>query len=146
MPAGLIERMFKRTIVLKRTPNGKWMCTDITNIPDDQAVVKAGKTILNLRPDRIFPVSGLKNIDRLCIQEPYGIDLIDLSAETPDSSSMPENTLQDLLDNAYNAGRLEAEGTGTDEEKWKKQIQMILIMSVLSLLVSIGSIYMSRMK
>lgn len=144
MPVGFIERMFRRTYVLKQAKNGKWIATDITNIPDDQPVVKAGTKILNLRPDRIFPVTGLKNIDRICFQEPDGIELIDL-AHPVESQGMTEKTLFDMLENAHNAGKYETEGTGTNEEKWKKQIQMILIMSVITLLVSIGSIYMSRM-
>jgi len=145
MPVGLIERMFKRTIVLKRLPNGKWLATDITNLPDDAPVVKAGKAILMLRPDRIFPVNGLKNIDRLCIQEPDGIELIDIANPT-ENNGISEKVMQNLLDNAFNAGRLETEGTGGDEEKWKKQIQMTMICSVLGLLTSIGAIYMMLKK
>lgn len=145
MGVSLFERMFRRTIVMKQGKNGKWVATDITNIPDDQPVVKAGTKILNLRPDRIFPVMGLKNIDRICFQEPDGIELIDLAHPT-DYQGMTEKTLFDMLENAHNAGKYETEGTGTGEEKWKKQIQMILIMSVISLLVSIGSIYMARLK
>ena len=145
MPVGLIERMFKRTIVLKRLQNGKWLATDITNLPDDAPVVKAGKAILMLRPDRIFPVNGLKNIDRLCIQEPDGIELIDIANPT-ENNGISEKVMQNLLDNAFNAGRLETEGTGGDEEKWKKQIQMTMICSVLGLLTSIGAIYMMLKK
>ena len=141
---GLIERMFKRTVVLKRLPNGKWLATDITNFPDDAPIIKAGKTILMLRPDRIFPVNGLKNIDRLCIQDPDSVELIDLSNKSMVSEGIPEKVIANMLDNAFNAGRLETEGTGGDEEKWKQQIKMILIIGILILLVQIGSIYMSR--
>lgn len=144
---GLIKRMFFRTIVLKQTPNGTFVATDITNFPDEGSIVKADTAVLNVRPDRIFPVTGLKNIERICIQEPKSIDLMDISQGYANASEgMPETVLQDMLDNAYNAGRLEAEGTGGAEEKWKKQIPLIMILGVLNLFAIIGAIYMMMKK
>lgn len=147
MPVGLFERMFRRTYVFKQAKNGKFIATDITNLPDDQPVLKAGTKILNLRPDLIFPVTGLKNIDRICFQESDGIELIDLAHlhDEVNHNQMSERMLFDMLEDAHKAGKYETEGTGIGENKMEKQVKAILILSILTLLVSIGSIYMSRL-
>lgn len=137
--SAIIDKLFRKTILLKAKSDGTFEAIDITGESNDALLKKEGITV-ELKPTNIYKVVGLKRIANICIQEYNGTQLVSLFGK--EQEPMTETTLMNMLENAENAGRLQAEGGGADQEKMRKQMSMMLILAVVSAIGVVTLIYM----
>lgn len=135
----IIDKLYRKTIVLKPNADGTFDWIDITGETQNK-ILKRQDIDVELKPKLIYKVSGMKRTANFCVKRFDSTQLVDLFSD--DIEQMTEKTFMDALENAENAGRLQAEGGGIDAEKQRKQMGIIMICSILSVFGIIALIYM----
>jgi len=135
----IIDGLYRKTILFNPNADGTFTWIDITGESTNK-ILKISDITVELKPKLIYKVSGLKRTANFCVKRFDSTQLVDLFSD--DAEQMTEKTFMDALENAENAGRLQAESGGVDAEKRKKQLSLILICSILTVMGIIVLIYM----
>ncbi len=136
------DKMFRKTIMLRPTPEGILVASNVTGIDKifmNEKGANGEKHALEMNPNRIYRVRGLPNIDKICIHDYNTPQLKDLFKEN--SSTMSEKTLSDMLERSEAAGKKQAEGEG--QGNIANDLRLVKIFSLVAALIGL---YMAMKK
>lgn len=139
MSATVLEKLFKKTILLRPTPEGILEPVDITGIDTpfiNEEDSNGNKKAIEIIPTRVYPVRKVKGVNRIAIQSFGTTQLVDLYSKES-KGAMDETTLANLLDTSYHQGMKDAGVGGEVNADLKKTLLIITVLAAIGALASI---------
>jgi len=139
-PAVILDRLFRKTMLLKPTHEKVFEAINITG-KVDSIVYKDTTGAIEMNPYLIVPVRGLKNVRQICIQK-YNTPMLLNAFDTEQTyNGLSEKTLADMLETSEAAGRLQG-----DKEPDKMKNMMWVVIGLAALAVMLSIVMYSKLK